>query len=179
MFSARDFPDTYGNKNEIVSATTVIVFFSIIVMGACCEPLLHSLKIRMGVDNEEYMKEWRNRRSLNGRFHKFGKSSLLKKELTCASIVQGNMLTIVSLPIPFTEKEFIYDMVVRDSTSGEDGGELLNKGSFSLYENDAWLHRSYSASSERATTANATAILLTGEAAFDTYSYSYGHSPQR
>ena len=83
------------------------------------------------------------------------------------------------LPILFTEKEFMYDMVVRDSTSGEDGAELLNKSSFSLYDNDAWLHRSYSQSSERATTANVTAILLTGEAAFDTYSYSYGHSSQR
>jgi hypothetical protein len=72
--SARDFPDMYGNKNEVVAATMVIVFFSVIVMGACCEPLLHSLQIRMGVNNDEYMREWRNRRSLNGRFHRFGKS---------------------------------------------------------------------------------------------------------
>jgi len=70
---AREFPDVYGNKNEIIAATMVIVFFSVIVMGACCEPLLHSLKIRMGVDSDEYMREWRNRRSLKGSFHRFEK----------------------------------------------------------------------------------------------------------
>jgi hypothetical protein len=26
----------------------------------------------MGVDNQEYMKEWRNRRSLDGRIHQLG-----------------------------------------------------------------------------------------------------------
>ena len=77
QLSARDFPDVYGNKNEIVAATMVIVFFSVIVMGAFCEPLLHALQIRMGVDNDEYMREWRNRRQLDGRFHRLGKSQLL------------------------------------------------------------------------------------------------------
>ena len=50
----------------------VIVFFSVIVMGACCDPLLQRLDIRMGVDNDEYMLEWRNRRSLTGPLHTLG-----------------------------------------------------------------------------------------------------------
>ncbi|VEU33583.1 unnamed protein product [Pseudo-nitzschia multistriata] len=70
---ARDFPDVYGNKDEVVAATMVIVFFSIIIMGACCESFLIALNIRMGVDNNEYMREWRNRRSLNGPLHSFEK----------------------------------------------------------------------------------------------------------
>jgi len=75
--SARDFPDAHGNRSEIVAATMVIVFFSIIVMGAGCEPLLRALDIRTGVNNDEYMREWRNRRSLEGRFHRFGTTLVL------------------------------------------------------------------------------------------------------
>lgn len=41
-------------------------------MGAFCEPLLNILNIRMDVDDEEYMKEWRNRRSLDGPIHQLG-----------------------------------------------------------------------------------------------------------
>jgi len=70
----RDFPDEYGNKNEFVAATMIIVLFSIIFMGACCEPLLRFLGIQMGVDNQEYMREWRKRRQLTGRFHSFEQS---------------------------------------------------------------------------------------------------------
>lgn len=70
---ARDFPDVYGNRNEVVAATMAIVLFSVIIMGACCEPLLHGLNIRMSVDNEEYMREWRNRRKLEGSFYRFEK----------------------------------------------------------------------------------------------------------
>ncbi|OEU11722.1 Na_H_Exchanger-domain-containing protein [Fragilariopsis cylindrus CCMP1102] len=69
---ARDFPNVHGNKDEVIAATMVIVFFSVIVMGAFCDPLLKILNIQMGVDNQEYMKEWRNRRSLDGRIHQLG-----------------------------------------------------------------------------------------------------------
>jgi NhaP-type Na+/H+ or K+/H+ antiporter len=69
---ARDFPDVYGNKDDVIATTMVIVFFSVIVMGAFCDPLLKILNIQMGVDNQEYMKEWRNRRSLDGRIHQLG-----------------------------------------------------------------------------------------------------------
>jgi len=50
----------------VIAATLVIVFFSIIVMGAFCEPLLRVLDIRMNVDESEYMKVWHDRRSLTG-----------------------------------------------------------------------------------------------------------------
>jgi len=70
---ARDFPDVYGNKDEVIATTMVIVFLSVIVMGAFCDPLLKILNIRMGVDNEEYMKEWRKRRSLDGKIHQLEK----------------------------------------------------------------------------------------------------------
>ena len=80
LLSARDFPNVYGNRNEIIAATTVIVLFSVIVMGAFCEPLLHTLNIRMGVNSDEYMREWRSRRTLNGRFHRFGEFEPLAKE---------------------------------------------------------------------------------------------------
>lgn len=63
---ARDFPDIYNNRDEVIAATLVIVFFSIIVMGAFCEPLLRVLDIRMNVDESEYMKVWHDRRFLTG-----------------------------------------------------------------------------------------------------------------
>ncbi|KAG7354975.1 sodium/hydrogen exchanger [Nitzschia inconspicua] len=66
---ARDFPDLYGNNDEVVAATMFIVLVTIILMGGFCEPLLHLLGIRMDVNDEEYMKEWRLRRSLKGAFH--------------------------------------------------------------------------------------------------------------
>jgi NhaP-type Na+/H+ or K+/H+ antiporter len=69
---AKDFPDLYGNNDEIVAATMVIVLITIIIMGGFCEPLLNCLGIRMDVDDEEYMKEWHLRRSLKGAFHDFG-----------------------------------------------------------------------------------------------------------
>jgi sodium/hydrogen exchanger 8 len=56
---ARDFPDLYGNNDEVVAATMVIVLVTVIIMGGFCEPLLHLLNIRMDVDGHEYMKEWR------------------------------------------------------------------------------------------------------------------------
>ncbi|KAL3905041.1 MAG: hypothetical protein SGILL_009836 [Bacillariaceae sp.] len=68
---ARDFPDLYGNQDEIVAATMVIVLVTIIIMGGLTEPLLYLLDIRMGVNDEEYMKEWRLRRTLKGPFHEF------------------------------------------------------------------------------------------------------------
>uniref|UniRef100_A0A7S4AET3 Sodium/hydrogen exchanger 8 n=1 Tax=Pseudo-nitzschia australis TaxID=44445 RepID=A0A7S4AET3_9STRA len=92
---ARDFPDIYGHKDEVVATTTVIVFFSVIVMGACCEPLLHKLNIRMGVDNDEYMREWRTRRSLNGRLH------TLEKRFVYDVVVRGNQNDIELMEKPF------------------------------------------------------------------------------
>lgn len=70
---ARDFPNLYGNNDEIVAATMVIVLITIIIMGGFCEQLLSLLDIRMDVNDKAYMKEWRLRRSLKGAFHDFGK----------------------------------------------------------------------------------------------------------
>jgi sodium/hydrogen exchanger 8 len=70
---ARDFPDLYGNQDEVVAATMVIVFVTIIIMGGLTEPLLYMLDIRMSVNDKEYMREWRMRRSLKGPFHDFEK----------------------------------------------------------------------------------------------------------
>ena len=70
---ARDFPDLYGNQDEVVAATMVIVFVTIIIMGGLTEPLLYMLDIRMDVNDKEYMREWRLRRSLKGPFHDFEK----------------------------------------------------------------------------------------------------------
>ena len=115
----------------------VIVFFSIIVMGACCEPLLHTLQIRMGVNNEEYMREWRNRRKLDGRFHRF-------------------------------EKEFIYDVVVRSSTTNTTDNEaplIGTKDSFQLGDVEGdWIR--WSNSTERATTHMSIGRTLTGSSQF-------------
>lgn len=73
---ARDFPDLYGNNDEIVAATMTIVLITVVIMGGFCEQLLGLLNIRMDVNDKEYMKEWRLRRSLKGAFHEFGKSFL-------------------------------------------------------------------------------------------------------
>lgn len=69
---ARDFPDLYGNKDEVVAATMMIVLVTIIIMGGFCESLLSALNIKMDVNDKAYMKEWRLRRSLKGAFHDFG-----------------------------------------------------------------------------------------------------------
>jgi sodium/hydrogen exchanger 8 len=66
------FPDIYGHKDEFVAATMVIVLVTIIVMGGGTEPLMDHLKIRTGVDEKEYMRQWHAQRRLKGRFHQFG-----------------------------------------------------------------------------------------------------------
>lgn len=108
---ARDFPDVFDNKDEVIAATMVIVFFSVIVMGACCDPLLQRLDIRMGVDNDEYMREWRNRRSLTGPLH------TLEKRFVYDVVVRDN-----SNNVELTEKPFhltAADGSLRQSTTSE------------------------------------------------------------
>ncbi len=120
----------------------VIVFFSIIVMGACCEPLLHALNIRMGVDNEEYMKEWRNRRQLNSKFHRFEKRFIYN--VVVRSKTEADMIAD-------------YPLIVEQ------------QGSFHLADAEGdWIERSYSGISgtERATTAVSIARTLTGSSQF-------------
>jgi NhaP-type Na+/H+ or K+/H+ antiporter len=79
---ARDFPDLYGNNDNIVAATMVIVLITIIIMGGFCEPMLRCLDIRMNVCDVEYMREWHLRRSLKGAFHEFGKFENLDYDAT-------------------------------------------------------------------------------------------------
>lgn len=72
----RSFPNLYGNADEFVAATMVIVLVSIIIMGGATESLLNCLGIEMGVDEDEYMEEWHRQRALKGWFHDFGTFSL-------------------------------------------------------------------------------------------------------
>ena len=113
-----------GNRSDVVAATMVIVFFSIIVMGACCEPLLHCLGIQMSVDDEEYMREWRHRRQLDGKFHRFGECpGRLLAPRGATRPAMGCALTPVLVP-PFVfcraEKRFIYNLVVRPRPAEDD-----------------------------------------------------------
>jgi hypothetical protein len=104
----------------------VIVFFSVIVMGACCDPLLQRLDIRMGVDNDEYMLEWRNRRSLAGPLHTVGeyytiifnlKHSLFDlNNINDGIYKESELILVLSNSMHATEKKIVYDVVVRDTT---------------------------------------------------------------
>jgi hypothetical protein len=68
---ARDFPNLYGNRDSFVTTTMAIVLFTVIIMGGATQPLLERLKIRTGVDEKEYMRNWHAQRKLKGRFHRF------------------------------------------------------------------------------------------------------------
>ena len=67
------YPDIYGHRDEFIAATTIIVLITIIGMGGATEPLMNYLKIRTGVDENEYMRQWHRQRRLKGRFHRLGK----------------------------------------------------------------------------------------------------------
>lgn len=54
----------------------VIVLITIVIMGGLCEEVMNLLKIRMDVDEREYMKTWHKQRKLKGRFLHFGKLNL-------------------------------------------------------------------------------------------------------
>jgi NhaP-type Na+/H+ or K+/H+ antiporter len=69
---SREFPDVNGNRNAFIAATMCIVLVTIVLMGGATEPLMDRLKIRMNVDNDEYMKVWHKQRRLKGRFLHFG-----------------------------------------------------------------------------------------------------------
>lgn len=75
---ARSFPDKFGNRNEFIAATAVIVVITIVVMGGATSPFLQYMGVRMGVSEDEYMKEWHKQRKLKGAFHRFGKSRALR-----------------------------------------------------------------------------------------------------
>jgi hypothetical protein len=45
---------------------------TIVLMGGATESLMECINIRMGVDNDEYMKIWHKQRRLKGRFLHFG-----------------------------------------------------------------------------------------------------------
>ena len=68
---ARDFPNVYGNRDSFVTTTMAIVLFTVIIMGGATQSLMETLKIRTGVDEQEYMRNWRSQRKLKGRFHSF------------------------------------------------------------------------------------------------------------
>ena len=68
---ARDFPNLYGNRDSFVTTTMAIVLFTVIIMGGATQSLLETLKIKTGVDEQEYMRNWRSQRKLKGRLHRF------------------------------------------------------------------------------------------------------------
>ena len=78
------------------------------------------------------------------------------------------MILTLCLPILFIEKEFIYDVVVRSSTTTEDSDSqlLVTKSSFRLADFDGdWIQMSNS-TAERATSAHSIARTLTGSSQF-------------
>lgn len=70
----REFPNVYGHDDEFIAATMFIILFTVIIMGGGTEYLLEYLGIEMGVDEEQYMFEWRKEHELKGTFHDLGKS---------------------------------------------------------------------------------------------------------
>lgn len=71
--SVRKFPNLYGHADEFTAATIVIVLVTIIIMGGATEHVLRFLNIQMEIDEEEYMRIWREKRRLKGLFHDLGK----------------------------------------------------------------------------------------------------------
>jgi NhaP-type Na+/H+ or K+/H+ antiporter len=69
---AREFPVVNGHQNEMMTATMVIVLFTIIGMGGTTEWLLQVLDIAVDVDEDLYMENWHKLRELKGPFHAFG-----------------------------------------------------------------------------------------------------------
>lgn len=71
----RKFPNVQGHTDEFTAATMVIVLVSVVVMGGATEKMLEVLRIRLGVDVDQYMVQWKKERQLTGRLHTFGKWS--------------------------------------------------------------------------------------------------------
>ena len=69
---AVNFPDMNGNRDVFLSTTVIIVLFTVIIMGGAVETIIQYMGIRVNVDENEYMKEWRSRRKLKGCFHRLG-----------------------------------------------------------------------------------------------------------
>lgn len=130
----------FGHNDEFVAATMVIVLFTIIVMGGLLGPLLDYMGIQTGIDFEEYMKVWHKKRSLEGRFHRFGKSFCLG--LRCFwPVEQSSPRKICSLSI---EQRYIYRTVVRDcsgdssnASSEEDQASSSHKDAFEYVAQDS------------------------------------------
>ena len=68
----REFPNVYGHDDEFIAATMIIILFTVIIMGGGTEYLLERLGVETGVDEEQYMFEWRKEHELKGTFHDLG-----------------------------------------------------------------------------------------------------------
>jgi hypothetical protein len=126
----RKFPNLYGHADEFTAATMVIVLVTIIIMGGATEHVLRFLNIQMEIDEEEYMRIWREKRRLKGLFHDLGKC------MACFSFFFKKKLCIIHL-IPFfyrcsfycyyyyfSEHQYIYSTAVRRTGSVlSDGNE--------------------------------------------------------
>lgn len=69
----RSFPDTFGNRNEFVMTTMVIVLVTVFALGGTTEVMLNRLQIESDIDEERYMADWHRERSSAGLVIKFEK----------------------------------------------------------------------------------------------------------
>jgi len=109
----RSFPNLYGNADEFVAATMVIVLVSIIIMGGVTESLLHFLGIEMGVDEDDYMEEWHRQRELKGWFHDYGTFSIAAAHF--CSLISRTCTDMSSFIRPWPpEYTYAYQTAVRE-----------------------------------------------------------------
>ena len=108
----REFPNVYGHDDEFIAATMFIILFTVVLMGGGTEYLLEYLGIEMGVDEEQYMFEWRKEHELKGKFHDLGKYTFGSVWI-CHWTAIPHTLPLFHPLLP-TEEAYIHQYVTRE-----------------------------------------------------------------
>eukprot|EP00980_Cylindrotheca_fusiformis_P000687 scaffold167_cov110-Cylindrotheca_fusiformis.AAC.15 len=120
---ARNFPNVYGHENDIVTTTMVIVLINVLVMGGFTEYLLDFLNIRMGVDEEEYMRTWRKQRTLKGTFHRLEKEYIFNTVVRPSTEAASTTKSSYKSPDLTHDKMMEFIQIHNDAMEGADQEE--------------------------------------------------------
>jgi len=77
---AVNFPNTNGNRDNVIAITMVVVLVSVFILGGTTDAALNTLKIKTGVDEKTYIEEMEHQEKMSMAFA--GGDKERKKKLT-------------------------------------------------------------------------------------------------
>ena len=120
----RTFPDALGHQKEFTMTTMAIVLITVFLLGSTTEAALACFKIRVGVDEDTYMKERLREPVISSWLITFGTFMVYFVYLSSSSsfpfilpfLLTKDGFLFILLLLPPTERKYIKPFVIRDFT---------------------------------------------------------------